>query len=264
MRRSDSVLLVLTCCVACAETPSLASRPSPRPAGESAETRARVEPSLPALARSARPTSPVRILAPLALSTFDTAAAKSLVIRVQGPSGVPSPRLELSLDGARPRPVVATTLGVSELLEPGAALANGAHDLVLAAIGSDGVVLEPSAGGVTSVRFFVGARPNPPPAPRIVCLAPFGTHYGSAPKIALDFVLVGRDSGNESAPSAMEVAIESPGVSRRARASGGGPFALGDFESGDHVVTVTPAQGAPAALPGRCLFSYNRELERSP
>jgi hypothetical protein len=159
---------------------------------------------------------------------------------------------------------MAPTLGISELLEPGATLSNGAHDLVLAAVGSDGIVLDPSAGGVTSVRFFVGARPNPPAAPRIVCLSPFGTHYGSAPSITLDVVLVGRSAGTESAPSAMDVTIEGAGFSRRARTAGRGPFALGDFESGDHVVSVTPARGAAPALPGRCVFSYNRELERGP
>src|SRR5688572_25167882 len=125
MRRSDSVLLVLTCCVACAETPSLASRPSPAPPGASPETRAPEQSTLPALARSAPPKAPVRILAPLDGAVLDAAAAKSLVIRVQGPTGAPTRSLELSLDGARPRPVAATTLGVSELLEPGAALATG-------------------------------------------------------------------------------------------------------------------------------------------
>jgi len=221
---------------------------------------------LPRLARSAGPPSPVRILAPRGGAVLDAAASKVLVVRVQGPSGAssPQPSLELSLDGARPRPVTATTLGISELLEPGVTLANGAHDLVLAAVGSDGVVLEPSAGGVTSVRFFVGARPNPPAAPRIVCLAPFGTHYGSAPSIHLDVVFVGHETATQIAPSALEVTIEGAGVSRRARADGAGPFALGDFESGDHMVFVTPVRGAPPALPGRCLFSYNRELERSP
>ena len=131
---------------------------------------------------------------------------------------------------------------------------------------ADGVVLDPSAGGVTSVRFFVGTRPSPLPAPRIVCLAPFGTHYGSAPNIALDVVVVGH-AGKASAPSAgpaLDVAIEGASVSRRARAAGRGPFALGDFESGDHEITVTSAPGTEAALPGRCLFSYNRERERSP
>jgi len=254
----------LTWCVACAEAPPLASGPSPARPFAPPEPRASAQPSLPALARSAGPPSPVRILVPRDGAVLDAAAWKSLVIQVQGPAVAPSPRLELSLDGARPRPVTATTLGISELLEPGAALANGAHDLVLAAVGSDGVILEPSAGGVTSVRFFVGTRPNPPSAPRIVCLSPFGTHYGSAPKIALDVVLVGHGAGAGSTESDMEVAIEGAGGSRRARALGRGPFALGDFESGDHVVTVTSARGTPPALPGRCLFSYNRELERSP
>jgi hypothetical protein len=208
----------------------------------------------------------VRILAPQGGAVLDAAASKTLLVRVQGPSGGSSsqPALELSLDGARPRPVTATTLGISELLEPGVTLANGAHDLVLAAVGADGVVLEPSAGGVTSARFFVGARPNPPAPPRIVCLSPFGTHYGSAPRIALDVVLVGHETGKAIAPSALEVAIDGAGISRRAHAAGGGPFALGDFESGDHVVSVTPARGAPPALPGRCVFSYNHELERPP
>ena len=264
MRRSKNVLFTLTWCVACAEAPSFAGRPSPALPSTPPDTRTSQHPALPALARSAAPASPVKILAPLDGTVVNAATAKSLVVRVEGPTGAAtsSPRLELSLDGERPRPVSGGALAISELLEPGATLANGVHDLVLALVGSDGLALEPSAGGVTSARFFVGARPNPPPAPRIVCLSPFGTHYGSAPSIALDVVFVGLNAGESELP-VLEVAIEGGGVSRRARADGKGPFALGSFESGDHVVTVTSARGAPL-LPGRCLFSYNRELERSP
>lgn len=265
MRRSYGVLLVFVWCAACAEAPTLASRPPPA----TAEEKSAPEPaSLPVLARSSRPLSPVRILAPLDGSVVDAGTSSGIVIRVQGSSGTPSPNetLVLSLDGARPRPVGGTALGIAELLEPGMTLANGAHDLVLSALGPDGVVLEPSAGGVASVRFFVGGRPNPLPLPRIVCLAPFGTHYGSAPSISLDVVVVGH-AGQATAPvdgPALDVAIQGAGVPRRARVAGRGPFALGDFESGDHEITVTSARGAPPALPGRCLFSYNRELERSP
>jgi hypothetical protein len=157
-------------------------------------------------------------------------------------------------------------IGIAGLLDPGATLAQGAHDLVLSALGPDGVVLEPSAGGVAAVRFFVGRRPNALPPPRIVCLAPFGTHYGIAPSISLDVVVVGhaRKAAMPEEGPVLDVAIQGAGLSRRARVAGQGPFALGDFESGDHEITLTSAPGSPPALPGRCLFSYNRELERSP
>ena len=161
----------------------------------------------------------------------------------------------LSLDGARPRPVVSGAIAVAELTG-GATLVAGAHDLVLASVGADGVALDPSAGGLAAVRFFVGARPSPPPAPRVVCLSPFGTYYGKNPSIALDYVVT---PGNPGAPSATEVRA---GGSRLARAEGPGPFALGAFPPGDHEITLT-SSGA-GALPGSCGFTYNPELERSP
>jgi len=166
--------------------------------------------------------------------------------------------LVLSLDGARPRPIASGTSKLGELLEPDVALAAGAHDLVLAAMGSDGVALDPAAGGVASIRVFAGSRPAAPVPPRLVCLAPFGTFYGSSSRIALDFVVA---SGT---PVDAVVTIVGKAGSRRARAVGRGPFALGDFESGDHRVTLTPVSGSPPMLPGDCAFVLNRELERSP
>jgi hypothetical protein len=164
----------------------------------------------------------------------------------------------LSLDGARPRPIASGTSKLGDLLEADVALSTGAHDLVLAALGADGVALDPAAGGVASVRIFVGSRPSAPVPPRLVCLAPFGTFYGSSPRIVLDFVVA---SGT---PVDADVTIEGAGGSRRARAVGRGPFALGDFENGDHRVTLTPVSGSPPMLPGDCVFVLNREIERSP
>jgi hypothetical protein len=204
----------------------------------------------------------------------DPAVLVGLAVRVHGPpraagdvakspAGDSDVSLVLSLDGARPRPVVGGSIGIAELLDEHSPLEPGAHDLVLAAVGSNGVALEPDAGGVASARFFVGRRPATPPPSRFVCLSPFGTYYGRAPAIALDFVLVPLYA--RGAPEVPAVAaIASGGAERRARAVGGGPFALGDFEGGDHLVTVTPAPGASPVLPGRCIFAYNPEIERSP
>jgi len=250
MRRSHGILFTFLSCAGCSESASLAERPraaapAPANAGE-AEL-----PPLPVLARTGRPPEPVRILEPPDGAELDVASARSLSVRVRGPSS-----LQLSLDGARPRPVVSDTLRIADLLDDSETLAAGAHDLVLVAVGPDGVVLEPTAGGVATVRFFVGTRPIPPAPPRIVCLAPFGTYYGATPTIALDFVVASGDPTDAN--------VEISPVARRARASGRGPFALGNFESGDYRVTLEPVPGAPPALPGRCVFAYNRELERSP
>jgi hypothetical protein len=250
MRRSHGVLFTFLSCAGCSESASLAARPRPR-APETASVGASELPVLPVLARTGRPPEPVRILEPPDGVEVDAASASGLSVRVRGPAS-----LLLSLDGARPRPVVSEALRIADLLDPNDALAAGAHDLVLAAVGSDGLVLEPTAGGVASVRFFVGPRPTPPAPPRIVCLAPFGTFYGAAPGIALDFVVA---SGNPT-----DANVEISPVARRARASGRGPFALGDFESGDYRVTLEPVPGTAPTLPGRCVFTYNRELERSP
>jgi hypothetical protein len=218
-------------------------------------------PALPALAplpRAEAPSEPARILEPADGAEIDARTAHGLVVRVRGPLPGAERRgaLVLSLDGARPRPVVSETLAIAELAG-GATLDTGAHDLVLAAVGADGVALDPNAGGVAAVRFFVGARPSPPPAPRVVCLAPSGTVYGKNPSIALDYVVTPR---NPSVSFAIEVRA---GGSRLARAEGPGPFALGAFAAGDHEVTLTTS-GAAGALPGRCGFTVNPELERSP
>jgi hypothetical protein len=211
----------------------------------------------------------VRILRPENGAELEPARASELVVGVHAPVGDPKHGLELSLDGARPRPVHGTSAPIATLLEPGAVLAPGAHDLVLVAVGSDGMALDPRTGGVATARFFVGSRPAALPPPRLVCLAPFGTLYGAAARIALDFVVV---SGNPSAKSGVVpiesadvvVAIEGPGVSRRARASGRGPFLLGEFSSGDYRVTLTPLPGSRPLLPGSCTFVRNPELERPP
>jgi hypothetical protein len=265
MKRSYGTVLGLFGCAACSETATLAERPRPaaapaaRPAPESASPGL---PELTAVPRPGRPSEPVRIVEPRDGAEIDLASAKGLAIRVHGPARTPGEAtLVLSFDGARPRPVAGETLGLAELVETGAPLELGAHDLVLAALGPNGSVLEPSAGGVASARFFVGPRPAVPPPRRFVCLSPFGTYYGRAPAIALDFLLVPPDA---KAGAGVLSAIASAGPERRARAVGQGPFALGDFGPGDHEITLSPEPGAPAALPGRCVFAYNPEIERSP
>ncbi len=264
MKRSYATVLGLLGCAAGSETATHAERPRPAapsaaPAGDSPEL-----PALAVAARPGRPREPVRIAMPRDGEELDPASVMALAVRVHGPARTSGEAaLVLSLDGARPRPVIGESLGIAELVDATAPLALGAHDLVLAAVGSNGSVLEPSAGGVAAVRFFVGPRPAAPPPRRFVCLSPFGTYYGRAPAIALDFVLVpleSRATSGAPAPSA----IASYGPDRRARAVGQGPFALGDFEPGDHEVTVSSAPGAPPALPGRCVFAYNPEIERTP
>ncbi|HEX6766120.1 MAG TPA: hypothetical protein VF103_11595 [Polyangiaceae bacterium] len=267
MRRSHGVFLACAACAGCGERASLVER---GPAATPAPVRDRVSelPLLPTVARTGRPPERARILEPLEGAELDADAARELSVRVEGARGDPSVvapggepakmSLLLSLDGARPRPVELGTLGIRTLLDPGGELAAGAHDLVLCAVGPDGSVLDPEAGGVASVRFFVGRRPAATAPPRIVCLSPFGTYYGNAPKIALDFVVASGD------PLDVVVAIDGAGGARRARAAGRGPFALGDFESGDYRVSLEPGEGSPPVLPGRCVFAYNREIERSP
>ena len=248
-------------CAACSEGAKLAERGrAVAPNARSAESRVSALPELTALARSARPKEPVRILEPLDGAEIDGARANGLVVRVHAPVGSENPKVsvELSLDGARPRPITGTTANLAELLDAGASLAPGAHDLVLVLVGSDGMALDPRAGGVAASRFFVGAPPTASVPPRLVCLAPFGTIYGNAPRILLDFVVV---SGERTDAV---VTIESHGVSRRARATGPGPFLLGDFAGGDHRVTLAPVPGSPPALSGACTFSRNPELERPP
>jgi hypothetical protein len=202
---------------------------------------------------------------------IEPARASELVVEVHAPAGDdPKPSLELSLDGARPRPVNGTISPIANLLDPGAVLGPGAHDLVLVAVGSDGMALDPRAGGVATARFFVGQRPAALLPPRLVCLAPFGTIYGNAPRILLDFVAVSENPASQAGVASMNqsadavVTIEGPGVSRRVRATGPGPFLLGDFASGDHRITLTSVPGSPPALPGGCIFSRNPELERPP
>jgi hypothetical protein len=200
----------------------------------------------------------VRILAPANGAEFAPDAAQSLVISVSGPSNASERRvvLALSLDGLRPRPVTSGTLRAIELLDGGSSLGAGAHDLVLAAVGPDGIALEASRG-IASLRFFVGPRPAAPPPARLVCLAPFGTFYGKETRVALDFVVVSGTS------NAVDIAIAGPDGTRRVRAEGSGPFALGAFRPGDHELSLTSAEGG-SALPGRCGFTLNPELERAP
>jgi hypothetical protein len=201
----------------------------------------------------------VRILVPFDGAEIDAQTVSALEIRVAAPAL--GAALVLSLDGARPRPVVSGSLAVAELVDGGATLGAGAHDLVLAAVGADGIALDPEAGGVAVVRFFVGAprtSVTPPSVPRVVCLSPFGTTYGKSPSIALDYVVTA------GSPSALTVSVVGPGGSRRARVEGRGPFALGTFPGGDHEVTLAAPPGAPPVLPGRCVFTHNPELERSP
>jgi hypothetical protein len=248
-------------CAACSEGAKLAERGrAAAPNARSVESSVSALPELTALARSARPKEPVRILEPLDGAEIDGARANGLVVRVHAPvTENPKASVELSLDGARPRPITGTTANLADLLDVGASLGPGAHDLVLVLVGADGMALDPRAGGVASSRFFVGARPPTAPVPpRLVCLAPFGTIYGNAPRILLDFVVVSGEGADAV------VTIESPGVSRRARATGPGPFLLGDFAGGDHRVTLAPVPGSRPALSGGCAFSRNPELERPP
>jgi hypothetical protein len=246
-------------CAACSETASVAEGPRTAPPKATPEAVPEELPALSVLARSGRSREPVRIAEPRDGAELDPAALGGFAIRVHGPEREAS--LVLSLDGARPRPVVGGTRGLTELIDGNASLERGVHDLVLAAVGSNGTVLEPRAGGVAAVRFFVGPRPRGAPPRRFVCLSPFGTYYGRAPAIALDFVVVPLEArGDANAP----VVAASSGSRWRVRAVGEGPFALGQFEGGDHQLTVTPAPGAPPALPGRCVFAYNPEIEPSP
>ena len=263
MKRSYRAILGLLGCAACSETATLAERPRTAPPKTAPETTPEELPVLSTLARSGRPSEPVRIALPRDGAELDPASLGSFVIQVQGlPNAAGSGiTLVLSLDGARPRPVVGGTLGIAELVDGSAPIELGPHDLVLAAVGSNGTVLEPRAGGVAAARFFVGPRPAAPPPRRFVCLSPFGTYYGRTPSIALDFVLVPLDARSD-AEAPIVATTSSPGW--RARAPGEGPFALGDFAGGDHQLSVTPAPGAPPALPGRCVFAYNPEIEPSP
>jgi hypothetical protein len=245
-------LLAVLACSACTENAQHAERPrAPSPAPVSIAQAPELS-SLARVARSGRPSEPVRILAPVAGAELDPATASSLVVEVAGPRDAVA-SLVLSLDGARPRPVAPGTLAAARLLGPGAALAVGTHDLVLAAVSAQGVALEPSEGGVAAVRFFVGPRPRVL-EPRVVCLSPFGTVYGKAPAVVLDFVVVGGE------PADAIVVLRSEGTSRQVRASGTGPFALGDPSPGDHELSITLA--GVTAVPGRCGFAYNPELER--
>ena len=167
MRRSDGALLAILACIACSESASRVERP--RPAAPSAQVAAApardVRDSPPvrlvSLARAGAPSEPVKILEPLSGAEIEVRSAGALVIRVQKPAGAGT-ALALSLDGARPRAVSSERVAVSELLEPGVALVEGAHDLVLAAVDGARAALEPRSGGVATVRFFVGARPSAP------------------------------------------------------------------------------------------------------
>ncbi|HEX6276829.1 MAG TPA: hypothetical protein VFZ53_27505 [Polyangiaceae bacterium] len=254
MRRSDGVLLTILSCAACGESASRVETRPPAVATASPPVRAPEPPRLEVLARPEGASEPARILEPRDGVTLDAAAASALVIRVSGPMAGGGTTLVLSLDGARPRPVSSGTLALAELVAPGASLEQGAHDLVLAAVDAAGVAHAASSGGVAWARFFVGQRPPASP-PRVVCLAPSGTVYGKAPRFALDYVVVAGTA------SAVDVTVSGAGGSRRARAEGPGPFALGAFPAGDHEVTLAAAT-EPAALLGRCVFTVNPELER--
>ena len=253
MRRSVGVLLAALAGAACTESAALSESPrAPSPVPDPAsDVKAPPLPSLAPAPRSGRPSEPVRILEPAAGAELEPATAKALVVAVAGPSGA---SLVLSLDGARPRRVSDRSLAAETLLDPGTTLGVGAHDLVLAAVDADGVALEPDAGGIASVRFFVGPRRAGAP-PRVVCLSPFGTIYGKTPRVVLDVVIVG------GSPADAVVTLESAGVFQKLRASGAGPFALGAVPAGDTELSIALTGGAQAA-PGRCGFAYNPELER--
>jgi hypothetical protein len=251
MRRSDGVWLTILSCAACSESASRVETRPPAVASPAPVSREAEPPRLEALARAGT-TAEVRILAPEEGALVDAAVARSLAIRVSGPGD--GATLVLSLDGARPRPVSAGAVALAGLLAPGAVLEPGAHDLVLAVVDATGVALAPSPGGVASARFFVGQR-APASGPRVVCLAPFGTVYGKAPSFVLDYTVVA------GAASALDVTLAGPGGSRRVRAEGPGPFALGAFVPGDHEVMLASATDR-AALAGRCAFTVNPELER--
>jgi hypothetical protein len=262
MGRTELALFVLASCAACGESARGTEHPHaalPRvqaSAGNEAELAV-----LPSLARTGGTDESVAILEPSDGAELEPSVAQNLVVRVRGPArraGRPPAELVLSLDGRRPRPVPSESLALAELLGAGEIPKPGAHDLVLAALGADGQVLDPAAGGVVSRRFFVGPKAGSVAPPLIACLAPFGTFYGKSPPLTLDFVV----TSGELASAVVE--IRGRGGLRRNRASGRGPFALGELESGDYQVTVSVPAGAAPAVPGRCEFTLNRELERTP
>jgi hypothetical protein len=200
MGRTELALVVLASCAACgesargAEHPHAAASSVPASVGNDAELAL-----LPGLARTGRTDEPVAILDPADGVELDPSAAQNLVVRVRGPAagaGRPPALIVLSLDGKRPRPVPSGSLPLAELLGAGEIPKAGVHDLVLAAVGADGQVLDPAAGGVASRRFFVGPKAGAPALPLIACLAPFGTFYGKTPAVALDFVVTSGELAN--------------------------------------------------------------------
>src|SRR5262245_40909275 len=89
MKRSYRAILGLLGCAACGEAASLAERPhaaSPKGAPEAASPEL---PVLPAIARSGRPSEPVRIVEPLDSAELHPASLGSLAIRVHGPPRSP-------------------------------------------------------------------------------------------------------------------------------------------------------------------------------
>lgn len=290
---SRSVVLVLTClglAVACGgvEPRAAAPSPPPSPSGRAAPADAGVD--APAKDSPDAAPSPAVRLEPVALGQVEHAPhveilfpfaeqrilipkAASYVVRlsVEGTSLEGGrPKVELSLDGERPRPVRdpnATKL--AELTPEAAPPKPGAHWLFAAIVDESGSIVRgngASRAPFAAVRFWVGERPSPPPAPepRVVLWRPHGTINGapSADAARVDFLAAPQRLGAGGAL----VHLVGAGVDVSRRLARWEPLEVEGLPSGDYQVSVAllDEQGKPLEKEGASAsraITVNRDVD---
>lgn len=192
----------------------------------------------------------LEILSPFAEQTLARAKVGGHTLRVRREP--PGP-VAVALDDHPPRHFpTLDRVRLSELTPEGAALADGSHTLVVAAIDERGVAHRRRSGGsrapYAAVVFHVGARERSAPrAPFVVLLSPRGTYNGerAADSMLVDALVLGA----EGSPS-LEVRVTGAGVDTRAPLSAHGLGVVYGLPSGDLEVEVTAApQGAGEVTP---------------
>ncbi len=180
-------------------------------------------------------------------------------------AGVEGARIEVALDGGRPRRLTAPlpTIALSQLLAADAELRPGAHWLFAAPVLSSGLVPRGAAGAPRTAvarRFFVGKREasDSGPTGALWLRQPEGTYNGQAAAQAVLFDVYVFSATGAPQDLPYTVALHGPSVSGELRFPS--PFSVHDVPSGDYGVLVSAATATPVSA----RFTVNRELGGAP
>jgi hypothetical protein len=180
-------------------------------------------------------------------------------LRVEGtPLGADAEGVVVSLDGGRPRRVLAErSLVLGDLLPTGALLAEGPHVLLAVALTADGRALRAPANAASrplaSVGFFVGRRTTEPAGaalPNLFCLEPSGTYY-LKPGAPLPFEVL----ATAWEPRALRLQIRANGAQLDTSFDPSQSYAVHGLPLGDVQFTVGKAPGPYA----ECVATVNQE-----